>query len=36
MAEDNKDDKGKTSTTWSIKDETLLIKTLVQQKIARN
>jgi len=36
MAEDNKDDKGKTSTAWTIKDETLLIETLVRQKIAGN
>jgi hypothetical protein len=36
MPDDNKDDKGKFSTMWSIKDETLLIKTLVQQKIAGN
>jgi hypothetical protein len=36
IAEDNKDDKGKFSTVWFIQDETLLIKTLVQQKIAGN
>jgi len=36
MAEDNKDDKGKTSTAWNVKEETILIETLVQQKIAGN
>jgi hypothetical protein len=32
----NKDDKAKTSTAWSTKDETILIETLVQQKLAGN
>jgi len=36
MADDKKDNKGKTSTTWSSKDETILIETLVKQKLASN
>jgi hypothetical protein len=33
---DDKDNKGKTSTTWSSKDEAILIETLVKQKLAGN
>jgi len=33
MANDKKDNKGKTSTTWSSKDETILIETLIKQKL---
>jgi hypothetical protein len=36
MADNNKDDKAKTSTAWSHRDETILIETLVQQKQAGN
>jgi len=36
MANDKKDNKGNTSTTWSSKDETILTKTLVKQKLAGN
>jgi hypothetical protein len=36
MANDNKDDKAKISAAWSTRDETILIETLVQQKLAGN
>ena len=36
MADNKKDNKGKTSTTRSSKDETILIETLVKQKLAGN
>ena len=34
MEDDKKDDKGKTSTAWSTRDEVILIETLVKQKLA--
>jgi hypothetical protein len=36
MADDIKDDKAKIPTAWSAKDESILIETLVQQKLAGN
>jgi hypothetical protein len=36
MTNDNNDDKGKMSTAWQTKDEKILIKTLVKQKLAGN
>jgi len=36
MANNKKDNKGKTSTTWSFKDEIILIEILIKQKLAGN
>jgi hypothetical protein len=36
MTDNNKDDKGKVSTTWQTKDEKILIGTLIKQKLASN
>jgi hypothetical protein len=36
MAENNKDNKVKTSAAWCTNDETILIETLIKQKLAGN
>jgi hypothetical protein len=36
MADNNKDEKAKTSAAWTTDDETILIETLVKQKLAGN